>query len=67
MWGHPNPRYFKKGEFFMNELLFFVLGFVIGGLSGLTTMCVIQINKLTNKSNINYDDYREDDICEQEK
>ncbi len=51
----------------MNELLFFVLGFVIGGLSGLTTMCVIQINKLTNKSNINYDDYRDDDICEQEK
>ena len=47
----------------MNELLFFVLGLVIGGLSGITTICMFQINKnntLTKKQ-------REDEICEQEK
>lgn len=32
----------------MSELLFFVLGLLVGGLSGITAMCCIQINK-TNK------------------
>lgn len=30
----------------MKELLFFILGLVIGGLSGITTMCCLQINRL---------------------
>lgn len=30
----------------MKELLFFILGLMIGGLSGITVMCCLQINKL---------------------
>lgn len=33
----------------MKELLFFVLGLVIGGLSGITIMCFLQINRINNK------------------
>lgn len=30
----------------MSELLFFVLGLVIGGLTGVTVMCFLQINRI---------------------
>ena len=30
----------------MNELLFFVLGLLIGGLTGMTLMCILQINRI---------------------
>lgn len=30
----------------MKELLFFVLGLLVGGLSGITVMCFLQINRL---------------------
>lgn len=30
----------------MSELLFFVLGLVIGSLGGVTIMCCLQINRL---------------------
>lgn len=30
----------------MNDLLFFVLGLLVGGLSGITIMCFLQINRL---------------------
>lgn len=30
----------------MSELLFFVLGLVIGGLSGIALLCMLQINKI---------------------
>ncbi len=30
----------------MKELLFFILGLVIGGLSGVTVLCCMQINRL---------------------
>lgn len=30
----------------MSELLFFVLGLVIGGLTGVVMMCALQINKI---------------------
>lgn len=33
----------------MNELLFFVFGLMIGGLTGVTIMCMFQINKLHDK------------------
>ena len=32
----------------MNELLFFVLGLIIGGLLGITIMCMLQINRLAD-------------------
>ena len=34
----------------MKELLFFILGLVIGGLSGVTTICCLQINRLNEKN-----------------
>lgn len=30
----------------MSELLFFVLGLTIGGLTGITIMCCLQINRI---------------------
>ena len=36
---------FEKGDI-MKELLFFILGLVIGGLSGVTVLCCMQINRL---------------------
>lgn len=30
----------------MSELLFFVLGLVIGGLTGVVMMCAVQINRI---------------------
>ena len=32
----------------MSELLFFVLGLVIGGLTGVTIMCCLQINRIND-------------------
>lgn len=31
------------------EMLFFLLGLVIGGLSGVTVMCILQINRLRDE------------------
>lgn len=30
----------------MQELLFFLIGFFLGGLFGITVMCLIQINRV---------------------
>lgn len=30
----------------MSELLFFIIGLLIGGLCGITAMCLLQINRL---------------------
>ena len=35
----------------MSELLFFVLGLVIGGLTGVTIMCCLQINRINEYEN----------------
>lgn len=32
----------------MKELLFFTLGILIGGLTGISVMCILQINRLNN-------------------
>lgn len=32
----------------MSELLFFILGLIIGGLIGITLMCMFQVNRLTD-------------------
>ena len=37
----------------MMELLFFVLGLMIGGLTGLSIMCMLQINRINRLENIN--------------
>lgn len=29
----------------MHELLFFLIGFLLGGLLGITVMCLVQINR----------------------
>lgn len=36
----------------MSELLFFLLGLVIGSLAGMTIMCVLQINKVNELERI---------------
>lgn len=36
----------------MNEILFFLFGLVIGGLVGITIMCVLQINRLNDNRQI---------------
>ena len=41
----------------MNELLFFTLGLLIGGLTGVSVMCVLQINRVNEMKN-KYDDKR---------
>ena len=35
----------------MSELLFFVLGLTIGGLTGVTIMCCLQINRINEYEN----------------
>ncbi len=35
----------------MSEFIFFVSGFLIGTLAGVTAMCVMQINRLTETTN----------------
>ena len=54
----------------MKELLFFVLGLVIGGLSGITMMGMFQINKehqLTKALQNKINNRRDDEKCEKEK
>ena len=41
----------------MNELLFFTLGLLIGGLTGVSVMCLLQINRVNEIKN-KYDDKR---------
>ena len=33
----------------MNELLFFIIGTMLGGLVGVVLMCLLQINKLSQR------------------
>ena len=35
----------------MNELLFFTLGLLIGGLTGVSVMCLLQINRVNEMKN----------------
>ncbi len=55
--GKPqSPKRILEKRNVMNELLFFVLGLMIGGLIGVTVMCILQINRLHDKY-----------ICEEEQ
>ena len=30
----------------MHEFLFFMIGFLLGGIAGISTMCLVQINRI---------------------
>lgn len=42
----------------MSEFIFFTIGFLIGTLGGITTMCLIQINRL-NKTTAHHEKEKE--------
>jgi len=57
-----------RGDVFMSELLFFVLGLIIGGLVGITVMCLLQISKSADERLIVIPDSKVDgEACENEK
>lgn len=35
----------------MRELLFFMIGFLLGGVIGVTIMCLMQINRISRTEN----------------
>ena len=35
----------------MHELLFFMIGFLLGGVIGVTIMCLMQINQISRTEN----------------
>ena len=35
----------------MHEFLFFTIGFLLGGIAGILTMCLVQINRIRNNQN----------------
>ena len=52
----------------MSELLFFVLGLIIGGLVGITVMCLLQISKSADERLIiPIDSILDGEVCEKEK
>lgn len=36
----------------MNELLFFIIGTMLGGLVGVVPLCLLQINKLSQREEV---------------
>lgn len=38
----------------MSELLFFSIGILLGGLIGVVFMCLLQINRLSQREEVNY-------------
>ena len=51
----------------MSELLFFILGFIIGSLSGITLLCFLVIGKQFSSEEELTPIEKEEIICEQEK
>lgn len=41
----------------MSEFIFFTIGFLIGTLGGVTTMCIVQINRLNDTKTKNMEDF----------
>ena len=35
----------------MHEFLFFTIGFLLGGIAGISTMCLVQISRIRNNQN----------------
>lgn len=48
----PETPHKMKGEF-MSELLFFIIGLILGGSVGITLMCIFQINRINRKDDYN--------------
>ena len=40
----------------MHEFLFFMIGFLLGGIIGVTIMCLMQINRISRTPNIRKED-----------
>ena len=40
----------------MHEFLFFMIGFLLGGIIGVTIMCLMQINRISRTLNIRKED-----------
>lgn len=40
----------------MHEFLFFTIGFLLGGIAGISTMCLVQINRIRNNQNARKED-----------
>ena len=40
----PKTPQYERMDYTMYEALFFVIGLIIGGMAGVLTMCIIQIN-----------------------
>ena len=36
----------------MSELLFFIIGTMLGGLTGVVVMCLLQINRLSKREDV---------------
>ena len=41
----------------MHELLFFLIGFLLGGLLGITVMCLVQINRVRKEERYESQEY----------
>lgn len=41
----------------MHEFLFFLIGLMIGGIVGIVTMCLLQINRLNDNERKDGNDY----------
>ena len=51
----------------MNELLFFILGYIIGALSGIAFICFFVISKQYSKDEELMEIEKDDVICAEEK
>ena len=40
----------------MHEFLFFMIGFLLGGVIGISIMCLMQINRISGTPNIRKED-----------
>lgn len=40
----------------MHKFLFFMIGFLLGGIAGISTMCLVQINRIHGGSNARKED-----------
>ena len=48
--GTPPKTPLERTEIFM-EFLFFIIGFLLGSLGGVTAMCLVQINRIGKEDN----------------
>ena len=48
----PNTPLKQEGVLRMSELLFFIIGTMLGSLVGVVLMCLLQINKLSKREEV---------------